>query len=315
MSIDGYDFFINASFGYAEFPVDSDKMDSLLSYADAAMHEIKRVNSGEHILRFTPELLKDQNTLILDRKVRDALEKDLVYFNLQPQFDMSHKLRGFEALARMKDTEGNIIGPNEFIPVAERIGLIDRIDLAVYRKACVFFGKLLKKSGADIILSINVSVRHLMKSSFIEEIRTIISESGIPAGHLEIEITESIMIESTEKVAECLTVLKDLGIRLAIDDFGTGYSSLSYLNSFPADIIKIDKSFIDIMNTSDSSKQYVEAIISLGHIMGFGVIAEGVEEQDQLETLRSIDCDYIQGFIWGRPLPKEEAEELVMKTK
>ena len=126
----------------------------------------------------------------------------------------------------------------------------------------MFFGDLLRRTGADLMFSLNASVRHMMKSDFV-------------------------------------------------DDFGTGYSSLSYLNRFPADLLKIDKSFIDAMNTSDSSRQYVAAIISMGHIMGFEVIAEGVEEQEQLDTLKEIGCDYVQGFIWGRPLPAEEAEKLV----
>ena len=312
ITIDGYDFFVSASFGYAVFPSDSDSKDLLLSYSVTAMKEVKRINSGDHILHFTPELIKNQNLLLIDNKVRNALENDLVYFNLQPQFDMSHKLRGFETLARMKDIDGNFIGPDEFIPAAERMGLIDRLDLMVYKKAAAFFGELLKKSDADITLSINVSVKHLMKSDFINEIRILLMSSDIPANRLEIEITESIMIESMEKAIICLNELKDMGIKIAIDDFGTGYSSLSYLNSVPADVLKVDKSFIDMMNTGASSRKYVEAIISLGHIMGFSVVAEGVEEEEQLETLRSINCDYIQGFIWGRPLPMEEAEKLVM---
>ncbi|MCR5405633.1 MAG: EAL domain-containing protein [Lachnospiraceae bacterium] len=134
----------------------------------------------------------------------------------------------------------------------------------------------------------------MMKSNFIDEIRNLLSESGIPAGQLEIEITESILIESAEKAAFCLNKLKDMGIRIAIDDFGTGYSSLSYLNSFPSDTLKIDKSFIDKMNSNSTSQKYVEAIISMAHVMDFEVVAEGVEEPEQLETLRSIKCDYIQ---------------------
>lgn len=311
--LDGYEFFINASFGYALYPADSDDSDSVFSNAVAAMKEIKRRGSGEHILRYSPDLVKSQNQLATDNKVRYALEKDLVFFNLQPQYDMSHKLRGFEALARMRDIEGNILSPAEFIPAAERLGLIDEIDLAVYWKSAAFFGELLKKSGADITLSINVSVKHLMKSDFIDEIEKLLNESGIPARQLEIEITESIMIESPEKAIESLNRLKEMGISIAIDDFGTGYSSLSYLNSFPSDILKIDKSFIDKMNENDSSKKYVEAIISLAHVLDFRVIAEGTEEPEQIETLKKIDCDYVQGFYWGRPLSEDKAEELVMK--
>ena len=119
------------------------------------------------------------------------------------------------------------------------------------------------------------------------------------------------LIDSAEKALQCINEIKKMGIKIAIDDFGTGYSSLSYLYNFPADLLKVDKSFIDKMNTNESSKQYVAAIISIGHIMKFDVISEGVEDEEQLDTLRNIGCDYIQGFIWGKPLSKEDAEKLV----
>ena len=311
INIDGYDFFINASFGYAVFPDDSTVRDSLISYSVTAMKEAKRINNSERILRFTSEL-KTENHLAIDNKVRKALEDDNVFFNLQPQYDISHNLRGFEALARLTDIDGTVISPVEFIPAAERVGLIDSLDLAVYNKSAAFFGDLIRKTKAPITLSINVSVKHMMKSNFIEEIRGLLKNNQIPADQLEIEITESILIESAEKASDILNELKSMGIRIAIDDFGTGYSSLSYLNSFPSDTLKIDKSFIDNMNSSDSSQKYVEAIISLAHVMDFKVVAEGVEETGQLDTLRSINCDYIQGFIWGRPLSKEDAEQLVV---
>ena len=311
MLIDGYEVFVNASFGYAAFPLDATEFNTLINYSVAAMKEIKRINSSEHILRFTPELLKDKKSLVIDNKVRYALENDMIGFNLQPQYDMSHKLRGFEALARMKDNEGNSISPVEFIPAAERLGMIDSLDLMVYRKSAIFIGELIRETGSDITLSINASVKHLMKSGFAQEIRNLLEDSGIPPKQLEIEITESILIESAEKAADCLNELKDMGIRIAIDDFGTGYSSLSYLNSFPSDILKIDKSFIDKMNDSDSSEKYVEAIISLAHVLDLEVIAEGVEEPEQLKTLSNIHCDYIQGFIWGKPLTQDEAEKLL----
>lgn len=310
INIDGYDFFINASFGYSIFPTDSAERDSLINYSVAAMKEIKRINGSERILRFSSEL-KAEDHLAIDNKVREALENDEVFFHLQPQYDISHDLRGFEVLARLKDTDGSMISPAEFIPSAERMGLIDSLDLAVYNKAASFFGDLIRETKASIMLSINASVKHMMKSDFVEEIRELMDNYHIPADQLEIEITESILIESAEKASAILGKIKDMGIKIAIDDFGTGYSSLSYLNSFPSDTLKIDKSFIDKMNSGASSQKYVEAIISLAHVMDFEVVAEGVEEPDQLETLRSINCDYIQGFIWGRPLPKEEARQLV----
>ncbi len=310
INIDGYDFSLSGSFGYAVYPFDAGNLDSLVSYSYAAMKEIKRLNNEEHILRFGPEQLNTRDQLILETKVRDALENDLITFNLQPQFDMSHKLRGFEALARMKDREGNNIRPDEFIPTAERLGLISSVDMAVHKKVAAFFSHLIEESGSEITLSINVSVKHMMKSDFTEEIRTFLENSGIPARQLELEITESVFIDSPEKAAHSLRELKKMGIRIAIDDFGTGYSSLSYLHSFPSDILKIDKSFIDDMNTDATSQRYVEAIISLAHVMGLQVVAEGVETPEQLETLRRINCDYIQGFLWGKPLGETEAEAL-----
>ena len=314
LTVDDCDFYFTASFGYAVFPDDSNTGDKLHSYADAAMLEVKRVNSSNRIRRFTPDLLKSKHIHEIERKLRKALENDTVFYYLQPQYTIDHKLYGFEALARMKDTSGNFISPGEFIPVAEKSGLVDKVDSTVFKKSAMFIGELIRRTGADIHLSVNVSVRHLMKNDFISELREILDSSGMPAEQLEIEITESIMIDSAEKALYCINEIHNMGIRIAIDDFGTGYSSLSYLNTFPADILKIDKSFIDKINYNESSTQYVSAIISMGHIMGFEVISEGVEEQEQLDTLFDIGCDYIQGYIWGKPMPPEGAEDLVISA-
>lgn len=313
ITIDECDFYISASFGYAEFPTDADNGDALFACADAAMLEVKRANSSDHILRFKPDMLKTDHSIELEREIRAALENDTIFFNLQPQFDLNHRLRGFEALARMKSSDGRFISPGEFIPAAEKVGLIDKLDGTVFRKSAEFFGELINRTGMNITLSVNASVRHLMKNGFLKEVQEIIDQYAIPPGQLEIEITESIMIDSYEKALSCINELKEMGVKIAIDDFGTGYSSLSYLHRFPADLLKIDKSFIDKMNSDDSSKQFVASIISIGHIMGFDVISEGVEENDQLDTLREIGCDFIQGFIWGRPLMKEDAEKLVLE--
>ncbi|SCX82228.1 diguanylate cyclase (GGDEF) domain-containing protein [Lachnospiraceae bacterium XBB2008] len=311
LTVDGCDLYVTASFGYAEYPTDADNADSLISHANAAMNEIKKARNSQHVLRFSSDLLEDEHILEIERMIRTALEQDTLYFQLQPQYDMDHRLRGFEALARMRDDKGNNIPPGEFIPVAEKVGLIDSVDGTVFRKAALFFGEMIKETGADLILSINASVRHLMKNDFPDEIRNLLKISGIPADKLEVEITESIMIDSVDKALKCIDEIKEIGIHIAIDDFGTGYSSLSYLNRFPADLLKIDKSFIDEMDMSESSRQYVATIISIGHIMGFDVISEGVEDDGQLDTLKSIGCDYVQGFVWGRPLSAEDAAELI----
>ena len=312
MTIDDCDYFITACYGYALCPTDGRNIDSMFAYSNAALHEAKRMSISNFILHFKADTLNSEKSKETERKVREALENNSIFFNLQPQYDMNHKLRGFEALARMKDSEGNIVSPAEFIPVAEKAGLIDQVDMRVFEQAMEFLSDVLRaKKDSDIIISCNVSVRHLMKNNFIDEIKNVIVKYQVPASHIEIEITESIMIDSLEKALQRIDEIKEMGMKVAIDDFGTGYSSLSYLNNFPSDLLKIDKSFIDLMNTSDSSKQYVATIISIGHILNLNVISEGVEDEAQIETLRQIGCDYIQGYVWGRPMPKDEALEIV----
>lgn len=312
MTIDNCDYFLTACFGLTEYPKDDDNVDSLLLFADAALHEAKRTTTNNKVLRFKPDILTTEKTLETERKIRYALENNTVFFNLQPQFDINHKLRGFEALARMRDADGNLVSPGEFIPVAEKNGLVDKIDLRVFELSMEFLSNVLKaKKDSNIIISCNVSVRHLMKNNFIDELKDLIVKYQVPTSHVEIEITESVMIDSLEKALQRIDEIKDMGMKIAIDDFGTGYSSLSYLNNFPSDLLKIDKSFIDLMNTSESSKQYVATIVSIGHILNLHVISEGVEDEAQIETLKEIGCDYIQGFIWGKPMSADDALEIV----
>ncbi|MBR4341674.1 MAG: bifunctional diguanylate cyclase/phosphodiesterase [Lachnospiraceae bacterium] len=310
--IDDRDFYMTASFGYTLFPEDTRDNHSLFSYADAAMYAVKRLGNGNHIRKFSHDLIEEaEHVNMIERKIRNALDNDMIFFNLQPQYDISHKLRGFEALARMKDEDGKTVSPGEFIPVAEKVGLIDKVDSRIMEKSAQFFGKMLKKYKKDITLSVNVSAVHLLKKDFIDEVKNTLKENSIPAEKLEIEITESIMINFDENAIECINELKALGVKIAIDDFGTGYSSLSYLHTIPADLLKIDKSFIDKMSTGESSKKYVATIINIGHLLKFEVISEGVEDEEQLDTLRKIGCDYIQGFVWGKPLGPQDAEEVI----
>ena len=195
--------------------------------------------------------------------------------------------------------------------MAEKTGLIDQIDMRVFELALDFLDKILLETDSDIVISSNISVRHLMKNSFIDELKKIIESHSVSADHIEIEITESIMIDSAEKALNRIEEIKKLGIKVAIDDFGTGYSSLSYLNSFPSDLLKIDKSFIDGMDVNDSSKRFVAMIISIGHVLDLKVISEGVESAEQVQALKNIGCDYVQGYVWGHPMEPEEAKALI----
>lgn len=315
ITIDDCDYYLTACFGYSFFPEDSEVIENIYLYSDAALHEVKKVGSGSRLLRFSPEVLNVERTLEIERKIRSALGGDKIFFHLQPQYDINHNLRGFEALARMKDDDGSFISPSDFIPVAEKTGLVDRIDMRVFELSMEFLDKITRETGTEIMMSVNVSVRHLMKNTFIEDIKNILKAHNIAPERVEIEITESIMIDSAEKALQRINEIKAMGMKVAIDDFGTGYSSLSYLNNFPSDLLKIDKAFIDQMNMSESSKQYVAMIISIGHILHLKVISEGVESADQVEVLKKIGCDYIQGFVWGKPMPPEEAGRLVSSIK
>lgn len=313
ITIKDYDYYMTASFGYAEYPTDSVGVIDLMKCADAAVHEVKRMTGSNFILHYNPTIVETEQKLEIERKLRTALDTDKVFFYLQPQFGLNHRLRGFEALARMVDEEGNFISPVDFIPVAEKTGLIDKVDIRVFALAVDFVKEVTQKGGRNLTVSFNVSVRHLMKNNFIEEIKELLEKSGVPPTCFEMEITESIMMDSAEKAVERIEAIKSLGFKVAIDDFGTGFSSLSYLNQIPADVLKIDKSFIDTMNEGESNKQYVASIVSIGHILNLEVVSEGVETEAQLNTLKRIGCDYIQGYIWGKPLPKEEALELALK--
>ncbi|MCR4729518.1 MAG: bifunctional diguanylate cyclase/phosphodiesterase [Saccharofermentans sp.] len=315
ITIDDCDYYMTACFGYSMCPEDSDVIDNLFTFSDAALHEAKKTGSGSSILRFTMDVLNSEDALEIERKIRAALTNDKIFCNLQPQYDMDHRLRGFEALARMKDDNGSYISPMDFIPVAEKTGLVDSIDMRVFELAVQFLDNVITETGADITLSANVSVRHLMKNNFIEDLKKVLDKYDVSPERIEIEITESIMIDSAEKALQRIDELKQLGMKVAIDDFGTGYSSLSYLNNFPTDMLKIDKSFIDNMSLNESSKQYVAMIISIGHTLDLKVISEGVESADQVMVLKDIGCDYIQGYVWGRPMLPEDAFELVGSCK
>ncbi|MCR5614575.1 MAG: EAL domain-containing protein [Saccharofermentans sp.] len=311
LTIDDCDYYMTACFGYAVCPDDSTVLENIFTYADAALHNVKKTGTDSMIARFTEDMINADRTLEIERKIRSALTDNKVLYHLQPQYDIDHKLRGFEALARLQDDDGSFISPVDFIPVAENTGLVDRIDMRVFELAVEFLENVTKETGSQVMISCNVSVRHLMKNNFIEEIKRVLEQHNVSPSRIEIEITESIMIDSAEKALERIEELKAMGMKVAIDDFGTGYSSLSYLNNFPSDLLKIDKSFIDNMSLNDSSRQYVAMIISIGHTLDLKVISEGVESPDQVNVLKSIGCDYIQGFVWGKPMPPEEAGQLV----
>ena len=311
ITIDGCDYSIDACFGYAEYPDDATSAAALLSCADAAMNEARGRGAGSSVLKFEPKHIKTEKTLAMERNVRDALEHDDVFFRLQPQYDAKRKLRGFEALARIRAEDGAVINPVDFIPIAEKAGLIDRIDRRVYSLAAAFLSKLTRDRQSDAVLCVNVSGRHLMKTNFVEGLKSALDKACFPPERLELEIAESVFMDSAEKTLERIKQVKALGVRVAVDDFGSGGLSLNSLSKFPVDAIKIDKPFIDAIGESETAKKYAAAIISAGHILNLQIVAEGVEKPEQVEALKEAGCDYIQGFVWGGALSPDEASTLL----
>ena len=306
----GREYYITASMGVAFFPGDSIDSSQSLKYADMAMYVAKK--QGRNQLVYFNSIMNDaiENNVKLETIIRGALEANTFVLVYQPQFRTTDKkLRGFETLIRMWDNLGKPVSPADFIPIAEQSSLIKDVDKWVLKHAMFDFLPLVEKNP-DLILSINISALHLLDENFMNDLDEMLAITKFPANCLEIELTETVFVESVERAKEVILKIKERGIQIALDDFGTGYSSLRYLKELPIDLLKIDKSFVDsIKDKADES--FVAAIISLSQIMNFAVISEGVEEEYQRALLEELGCDYIQGFLWGRPLILDDAKKLI----
>jgi polar amino acid transport system substrate-binding protein len=311
ITLDGHDAYLSGDFGIAFFPEITNCKD-LLQCSDIAMQHAKQ-SGNTKIRTFENSMRKNvEDEIAIDSLIRLALETDAFHLVFQPQFNSTDKkLRGFETLLRMKDLNGAPISPAVFIPIAEKNGHIIEIDRWVLKHALLKFAPLITKDNCDILISVNISALHILEVCFIDDIRQALDETGFPPQNLEIEITESVMLSSVSDATKPLKTLKDMGIKIALDDFGTGYTSLNYLRKLPVNLLKIDKSFVDEINDTADGKEYIAAIISMGHLLHLSVISEGVEKNAQLETLKELNCDYIQGYLWGKPMDFDSAVQLL----
>ncbi|ADL50286.1 putative bifunctional diguanylate cyclase/phosphodiesterase [Clostridium cellulovorans] len=313
-NIDGNRVRTCASFGVALFPQDSTDDDELMKYADTAMYKVKA--TGKNNICF---FKKEMNDEVLERtefekRLLTAMEEDELFLVFQPQYRLDPlELRGFEVLVRWKSPDMGMVSPMKFIPLAEEMGLIVKMGEWILRTACKKFKALKDKYSLDSMISVNISAVQIQDEFFVDIVKSALEESGLEGKYLELEITESVLIESIDKVIGVFEELKKLGVHIALDDFGTGYSSLSYLQRLPIDTLKIDKSFLNHQNTSDENKDIIGGIIFLMHRMGIYVIMEGVEEEFQLNYLKHRQCDCIQGFLLGKPLDEPTVEELLKK--
>lgn len=311
ISTSAFDYYATGSAGMARFPEDGRDGASLFRFADTAMYKAKSKGKNQFCLFDEQMLLEIDKDMRLEHEIRNGLAENRFYLVFQPQYEaLTKRLRGFETLLRLKDEGGKIVSPGDFIPVAERNGLILEIDRWVLHHAMLSFVNEVAKHP-ELIISVNISARHVVEPGLASEINELLKETGFPAKNLEIEVTESCFIASVDKAIRTLEELRTLGVHISLDDFGTGYASLSYLKKLPIDSIKVDKVFIDDMLKTEDGGNFVEIIVAIGHMFHCMVISEGVEEECQLDRLRDLHCDFIQGYVWGKPMEKESALELL----
>lgn len=305
---------ISVSVGVAEYPESASNALELLNNAEIVMFKAK--NAGKNRIQyFDAPIIKDfLHTIHMENKLKEAVLNNQFSLYFQPQFYIeSGKLRGVEALIRWKDENGKMISPGEFIPIAEKNGSIVMIGSWVIAEALRIYAFWRDKYDANLIMSINISAIQYKRPDFVSNMIKLLEEYHINPSEIELEITESVLIEDFNEVIMKMKALRDYGIRVSLDDFGTGYSSLSYLKGLPIDTLKIDKSFIDTVITDDSTRIITESIISMVKKLGFETVAEGVETAEQYEYLKNIHCDNIQGFYLGKPMPEEEVEAILIR--
>jgi diguanylate cyclase (GGDEF)-like protein/PAS domain S-box-containing protein len=314
--ISGQHIHMSASIGITLYPRDGDTPDEILKNADSAMYAAKR--NGRNCWSFYEPALQTEafEKMTLTNSLRRALEREELLLHFQPTVSLPDKtIVGFEALLRWNSPEHGFVPPGRFIPFAEQSGVIVSLGYWVVIEACRFAQNLCEKGRGDICVAVNISPRQLADVNFIAMVRGAIHESGIRPEQLEIEITESILIESLEESIKKLMALKEIGVKIALDDFGTGYSSLTYLRRLPVGTLKVDKSFIDDILADRTQADLVGYIIDMAHTLNLSVVAEGVESEAQLEKLHQYDCDRIQGYVFSRPLPAAEALGLLDRAQ
>ncbi len=299
------------SIGVALFPLDGDNVDRIMRAADAAMYHAKTL--GKNNCQFYSDELNQivHQHLMLEASLSRAIRNDEMMLGYQPKVDLrTGKVVGAEALVRWRHPEQGMISPDEFIPVAEETGLIVPLGEWVLAEACGALKALQALGIEDFVISVNLSARQLRQRHFAHHLAEVLKRHGVDPRMLELEVTESQLMDRPAEAMEALAELKALGVRLSIDDFGTGYSSLSHLQKFPVDFIKIDRSFLG-GGVHDGHAVITRAIIALGHSLKMKVIAEGVETKEQLAFLRNHDCDQMQGYYFSAALSQDQLQEMV----
>ncbi|MEW8507803.1 MAG: EAL domain-containing protein [Candidatus Thiodiazotropha sp.] len=307
--------FISFSIGISIYPSDGDTKDMLIKNADIAMYKVK--NAGKNGYAFYSEKMKTHfsQSLDIENGLRKAISTDELCLYYQPQFDInSGRIKGVEALVRWQHPEKGTIQPSEFISVAEESGLIIPLGEWVLRRACMDIKRWMVEESITLCLSVNISMQQLEMDQFVSKALKIIRRHELPKNSLELEITEHAIMQDMDKAIDALTRFSHKGIRIAIDDFGTGYSSLGYLQHLPINTLKIDRSFVQSIKSSEDNS-IIDAIIAMAKGLGLSLVAEGVESQTQIDHLSKAGCGLAQGFFYSHPVPENELLQFIKAVR
>ncbi|MEW5769004.1 MAG: EAL domain-containing protein [Pseudomonadota bacterium] len=308
----GSEVVVGATVGIALFPEHGETEEALLQGADAALYQAKAEGRGRYRFYSDVLTLAARERIAMETRLRRAVAQNELRIHFQPQVDIrSDTIVGAEALVRWQSPDEGMVPPGRFIPIAEQTGLIESIGHWVLLETCRQGKRWLDAGLPPLTLAVNVSPRQVMHGDLAETVAQILRETGFPAQRLELEMTESALMEAQEHVLDVLRRLRALGVRIAIDDFGTGYSSLAYLKRFPIDVLKVDKSFVDDIPRLSDDMEITATIIAMAHSLRLKVMAEGVETTAQLDFLKAHGCDFYQGYLKSRPLPAEQFTALL----
>ncbi|HOS68717.1 MAG TPA: EAL domain-containing protein [Bacillota bacterium] len=312
LDVNGSKLFITISIGISMYPENGDSLDELLKNADIALNKAKE--TGKDRIVFYDRTMNEavSERVNIEKHLRAALFNNEFELFYQPQWDIAqNRVSGLEALIRWKNPELGHVSPLKFINVAEDTHMIIPIGDWVLKSACMYLKGLHRQGHDKLSVSVNISMVQLLQDDFVNKVTEILDYAGLNPEYLELEITESVLMESCDALVGKLKLLKDRGIKIALDDFGKGYSSLNYLKQLPISTLKIDKSFIDTIESDSKHKSLTNLIVKLGRTMGLSVVAEGVETKEQLDYLIKHKCDKVQGYLFSKPMPEGKVIEAI----